>query len=229
MMANKNKTLGDFVLVLLLGWLGIHKFKEGKIGMGLLYMFTLGLFGIGWVYDIYIAAKECGLLGKLVLYTRSQRNSEIEVTKPEYSESLTDELKKIDSMSIDGWKFEHYCAELLSKNGFNNIEVTSGSGDYGVDVLAERDGVSYAIQCKCYSGSVGNKAVQEAFSGKEYHKRMVAAVMTNSVFTQAAINTAAETRVLLWDRSKLIDMLINANPEFEVKLDEAEIAEQDRS
>ena len=29
-----------------------HKFYEGKIGMGLLYLFTCGLFGIGWIIDI---------------------------------------------------------------------------------------------------------------------------------------------------------------------------------
>lgn len=29
-----------------------HKFYEGKIGMGILYLFTIGLFGIGWIIDI---------------------------------------------------------------------------------------------------------------------------------------------------------------------------------
>ncbi len=29
-----------------------HKFYEGKIGMGILYIFTVGLFGIGWIVDI---------------------------------------------------------------------------------------------------------------------------------------------------------------------------------
>ena len=29
-----------------------HKFYEGKNGMGILYLFTVGLFGIGWIIDI---------------------------------------------------------------------------------------------------------------------------------------------------------------------------------
>lgn len=29
-----------------------HKFYEGKFGLGLLYLFTAGLFGIGWIIDI---------------------------------------------------------------------------------------------------------------------------------------------------------------------------------
>ena len=49
---------------------------------------------------------------------------------------------------LDGHEFEYYCADLLRKRGFKEVEVTKGSGDYGIDILAERDGVTYAIQCK---------------------------------------------------------------------------------
>lgn len=40
------------VLCLLLGWLGVHRFYVGKIGTGLLWMFTLGLFGVGEIVDL---------------------------------------------------------------------------------------------------------------------------------------------------------------------------------
>lgn len=43
-----------FLLCFFLGGLGIHKFYEGKIGMGILYIFTVGLFGIGWLVDIIV-------------------------------------------------------------------------------------------------------------------------------------------------------------------------------
>ena len=49
----KNKWVA-FFLCLFLGYIGIHKFYEGKIGMGILYMFTGGLFGIGWFVDIIV-------------------------------------------------------------------------------------------------------------------------------------------------------------------------------
>lgn len=42
----------DFILCLCLGWLGIHKFKNKKWGMGILYLCTVGLFYFGWIYDI---------------------------------------------------------------------------------------------------------------------------------------------------------------------------------
>ena len=46
----KNKWVA-FFLCLFFGFFGAHKFYEGKIGMGILYLFTLGLFGIGWIVD----------------------------------------------------------------------------------------------------------------------------------------------------------------------------------
>lgn len=42
----------DFFVCFYLGLLGIHKFREKRIGMGLLYLCTAGLFGIGWLVDV---------------------------------------------------------------------------------------------------------------------------------------------------------------------------------
>ena len=49
----KNKWTA-FFLCLLLGVIGVHKFYEGKVGMGILYIFTMGLFGIGWLVDLIV-------------------------------------------------------------------------------------------------------------------------------------------------------------------------------
>ena len=40
------------ILCILLGEFGVHRFYVGKIGTGLLWLFTLGLFGIGWLVDV---------------------------------------------------------------------------------------------------------------------------------------------------------------------------------
>ena len=42
----------SFFLCLFLGFFGAHKFYEGKAGMGIVYLFTGGLFGIGWFIDL---------------------------------------------------------------------------------------------------------------------------------------------------------------------------------
>lgn len=108
---------------------------------------------------------------------------------------------------MEGHEFEYYCADLLRRAGFLEVEVTRGSGDYGVDILAERDGVTYAVQCKRYDGPVGVKAVQEAYAGRDYYDRMVGAVMTNQYFTRPAVEVARKLKILLWDRGYLESML----------------------
>ena len=115
------------------------------------------------------------------------------------------DVKELDE--IEGHDFEYYCAELLKKRGFVDVVVTKGSGDYGVDVLAEKDGVTYGIQCKAYATPVGVKAVQEAYAGKEYYDRMVGAVLTNQYFTKPAVEAAKKLKILLWDRGYLDSMI----------------------
>ena len=46
----KNKWVA-LLLCFFLGYLGAHKFYEGRIGLGVLYIFTCGLFGIGLLVD----------------------------------------------------------------------------------------------------------------------------------------------------------------------------------
>lgn len=49
----KNKWVA-LCLCIFLGYFGAHKFYEGKVGMGILYLFTCGLFGIGALIDFFI-------------------------------------------------------------------------------------------------------------------------------------------------------------------------------
>lgn len=108
---------------------------------------------------------------------------------------------------MTGTDFEMFCADILRKNGFNSAEVTKGSGDHGVDILAEKDDVTYAIQCKCYSSNIGNAAVQQALTGKKLYHRDIAVVLTNQYFTHQAKEEASALGVKLWDRDKLNDMI----------------------
>ena len=108
---------------------------------------------------------------------------------------------------MEGHEFEYFCADLLRKKGFIEVEVTKGSGDYGIDILAEKDGVTYAIQCKCYTAPIGVKAIQEAYAGRDYYDRMVGAVMTNQYFTTPAVEAAKKLKILLWDRGYVDRMM----------------------
>lgn len=111
---------------------------------------------------------------------------------------------------MDGTDFEEYCADILSLNGYD-CEVTRKSGDYGADIIAKKNGTSYAVQCKCYSGSVGLSAVQEANGGRDYYGTSRAVVLTNSSFTKQAINGAERMNVLLWSGEQLGKLIASAS------------------
>ena len=42
----------EFLVTLFLGMFGGHKFMKKDFKMGFIYLFTAGLFGIGWIIDI---------------------------------------------------------------------------------------------------------------------------------------------------------------------------------
>lgn len=140
--------------------------------------------GIKKTLGIY-SSRKCGY-SEATYYTFMQENYTESAYSPE-----------------SGLEFEEYCASLLSKNNFEQVEVTSSSGDQGIDIIAYSQGVKYGIQCKFYSKPVGNKAVQEAFAGKNFYKCHVAIVLTNNKFTKSAIELADSLGVVLWDGNDL--------------------------
>lgn len=97
---------------------------------------------------------------------------------------------------MTGHEYEEYIANLIRELGWS-AKVTPGSGDHGADVIAERDGVKIAIQCKLYSSPVSNKSVQEAFSAKSFYDCDDACVVTNSSFTLAAKKAASKLGIAL--------------------------------
>lgn len=123
------------------------------------------------------------------------------------SENQKVETQFIDYDSMDGHTFEYFCADILKRNGYFNVHVTPGSGDQGIDIIAQKDEIKFAIQCKCYQADIGNKAIQEAYAGKRFYECHIAIVMTNSYFTKSAIALADKNGVILWSRDKLNELI----------------------
>lgn len=112
---------------------------------------------------------------------------------------------------MNGLDFENFTKYLLENNGFKDVEVTPASGDYGVDVIAYKDDIKYAIQCKKYNSPVGIQAVQEVIGSKSIYDCDIAVVLTNNYFTDNAIKLAKKNRVFLWDKNKLDELMNNIN------------------
>ena len=120
-------------------------------------------------------------------------------------EKLTDNrAKNFKDVPLDGIDFEHWCADALRKFGWQ-ATVSKASGDQGVDILARREGISVAVQCKRYTKPVGNKAVQEAFSGKQHVQASHACVIATGGFTKSAKELASSTGVFLLDAELISD------------------------
>ncbi|MDD2568525.1 MAG: TM2 domain-containing protein [Clostridia bacterium] len=67
-MVSSKSRLVALLLCVFLGYLGIHRFYAGKIGTGILWLLTGGIFGIGALVDLILIA--CGTFkdneGKLI-------------------------------------------------------------------------------------------------------------------------------------------------------------------
>lgn len=186
------------------------------IVMGLigLLLFILGICYLrGKFVDSALAKKERKTFERNMRY-----NSEIyedhnmdfsDACENDYCDDVFDsnDISSIDGM--EGHDFEYFCADLLRLNGFIEVNVTKGSGDQGVDILAIKDGIKYAIQCKNYTSALGNTPVQEINAGRTFYNCHVGVVMTNSTFTPGAKALAQATGVLLWDRSFVQNMMKN--------------------
>ncbi len=124
-------------------------------------------------------------------------------------------ISKIDA--LDGYDFEVLVCVLFENSGFK-CDLTPKSKDNGVDLIAKKDFHSLAVQTKLYyQHSVGNKAIQEAFTGKNFYNCDIAVVVTNSTFSKSAVETAKKLNVLLIDREilfKIIKQTTKQNEEF---------------
>lgn len=148
---------------------------------------------------------------------------EIENTES-IKKNMTSEIKRL-SLEIDSFKqqidknsiehidnlnsleFEEYIVHLLKINNYIKVKKIKPIDDYGIDILAEKDEIKYAIQCKNYNSTVGNTSIQKVYNGKIYYKCHVGIVVTNNYFTPNAKELAVDNGIILWDRDKLIEMI----------------------
>jgi len=109
------------------------------------------------------------------------------------------------SSDMDPIDFEQMVADALADLGWET-RLTKGSGDQGIDVIAEMREKRVVIQCKRYASAIGNSAVQEAYAGKSFENADYAAVVSNAKFTPGARQLAEATRVILLHHDELAQL-----------------------
>lgn len=121
-------------------------------------------------------------------------NSKVKDTPYEYIEVNT------------GLEYENFIEEVLKEGDYVVIR-TPKTGDQGVDLIAIKNDIRIAIQCKFYSKPVGNKAVQEVVAGKDYYECEYACVVSNNFFTPAAKKLASASNILLLNEDSIVEEL----------------------
>jgi restriction system protein len=86
---------------------------------------------------------------------------------------------------------------------------TATSHDYGVDIIASKDGVKTAVQLKRYSNTVGRAAISDAVAGMAHYKCNQTMVVTSNYFTKEAKELASSNNCVLVDRDKLSEWIYN--------------------
>lgn len=107
--------------------------------------------------------------------------------------------------TLDGLDFEHELAAVLSKADYS-VEVTRGSGDDGVDIWAQKDEETIAIQCKRYGGAVGPAVIRELYGVLMHLDADRGIVATTGYFTQGAIDFAQDKPIDLWTLDDILKL-----------------------
>lgn len=109
-------------------------------------------------------------------------------------------ISQIDSLT--GTEFEGYLKILFEKMGYK-VELTKKSKDYGADLKLVKNGEISVVQAKCYSKTVGVRAVQEVIAAKNHYGASVGMVATNNYFSKEANILAIENDIKLLDRTAI--------------------------
>lgn len=123
-------------------------------------------------------------------------------------------ITEIDKMS--GSTFERYLEQFFKRQGWQ-VKRTGGQGDYGADLILTSANKKVVVQAKRWQKNVGYEAIQQAYTSKDVYKCDEAWVVTNSSFTEQALDGAKRLNVKLWDREILIEQMAKVNAAVSLK------------
>ncbi len=125
-------------------------------------------------------------------------------------QSTRRKMKALDVAAVDTMdplEFERFVEMLLKDQGFTRTQQTERY-DYGVDIVAYKDGVTWGVQVKRYNHMVKAEAVRQVFTALTRYKCDRAMVVTNNVFSRPAKVLAADNNCILIDRDELAKWIL---------------------
>jgi hypothetical protein len=111
---------------------------------------------------------------------------------------------------LDGAAFEAALAQLFELLGYDVEHI--GGFDKGADLILTQDGLRTAVQAKRWSTGVGIEAVRQLLDGMKRYTCDNGIVVTNSFFTEPAVECAGFHGIGLWDRWKLAEFVDGEPP-----------------
>jgi HJR/Mrr/RecB family endonuclease len=127
-----------------------------------------------------------------------------EVSKTVITQSVVSESDLQNQFSRFSWRqMEELTGKLFEKKGYD-VEVTQGSGDYGIDVWAKKDGMTIGIQVKKWRNDVGFEDVAKTLGSNMSKANKYILISTTSFFTPQAWKHQKQhsTIIELWDTNK---------------------------
>jgi len=120
-------------------------------------------------------------------------------------------LLEEDWRSLTDKDFEYFLKDVFETLGYK-VKPTGKTGDMGIDLVVtaygKKRGVQkLGVQAKGWTRNVGNDAVQQAHTGKDYYNCDACAVITNSGFTNAAIELARVVGCRLIDGGEIPSLI----------------------
>lgn len=114
-------------------------------------------------------------------------------------------LRKLeDLIALSPQAFEAVVAELFETHGYR-VELVGGTSDHGVDIVMwNAQGEKWIVQCKRYSGSVGEPVVRDLYGTMLHEEAQGAFLMTTGSFTHKASSWAVGKPIILYDGEDLV-------------------------
>lgn len=119
-------------------------------------------------------------------------------------------IRRLDQLQqMDPIDFERYCGWLYELKGYK-AHMTATTGDEGIDLLLKKGRETTVVQCKRYSGTVGQPTVRDLYGTQLHTNAKAAALVTTGRISSSAEAWAANKPIDLIDGNDLMAW-INAN------------------